>query len=88
MLVTAHPAIKVREIKPGDLERVKELTNRFFPYTYFTKEKIALRLNRGFIYLVAEVDEKIVGFIDMKFYSKGAKIIGIWFAEKISLAWL
>ena len=72
-----HHIIRVREIKPEDLGRVEELTNRFFSYTYSSREKIAWRLNRGFIYLIAEMNRKIVGFIDMKIHEKDAKILGI-----------
>lgn len=72
-----HNIIKIREIRPEDLGKVEELTNRFFSYAYFNRDMIAYKLNRGFTYLIAEMNNRVVGFIDMKIHKKDAKIMGI-----------
>jgi len=73
---------KIRKIKRKDYESVAALTNEFFPYTEMNLAKIQDRIARGARYFVAEINERVVGFIDLKISGARAVIYGIAVDER------
>ncbi|MEW6328513.1 MAG: GNAT family N-acetyltransferase [Candidatus Micrarchaeota archaeon] len=68
---------RIRKIKRKDYESVVALTNTFFPYTEMNLAKVQERIARGARYFVAEINERVVGFVDLKISGARAVIYGI-----------
>ena len=74
----------IREIKPEDIEKVAELSQKFFPYTAFSSPQMIENriLGNEAKFFVFLQDGKIIGFIDIDFTNKIPRLLGIAIEEK------
>ncbi len=76
-MLNLFASARIRKIKRKDYETVVALTNEFFPYTEMNLAKVQDRIARGARYFVAEINERAVGFVDLKISGARTVIYGI-----------
>ncbi len=69
--------LKIRPYRAGDARAIVELSSHYFPAARIDEEEIRRRISKRIVYLVAELDERVVGFIDVKVREKDVYIYGI-----------